>query len=59
MPSSFFRDRALVRQADIAERDLGDPGRAEAYLRTLLERFPGSLFAPEARTQIQRLRAVS
>lgn len=58
-PSSFFRDRSLVLQAEMLEADLGDPaGAAERYERLLID-FPASLFAPEARLRLRRLRAPS
>ncbi|MEM1114894.1 MAG: tetratricopeptide repeat protein [Bacteroidota bacterium] len=58
-PMSFFLDRALRLQAQVLEDRLGDPaGAAERYTR-LLERFPGSLFAPEARLELRRLRSPS
>ena len=59
VPLSFYRDRALILLADIAENDLGDPAAAAAHYDRLLELFPGSLFAPEARANLRRLRAVS
>ena len=59
VPLSFYRDRALVVLAEIAEQDLGDRAAAVAYLDRLLELFPASLFAPNARSDIRRLRALS
>ena len=59
VPLSFYRDRALVLLAEIAEQDLGDPAAAVATLDRLLELFPASLFAPDARSDIRRLRAPS
>jgi tetratricopeptide (TPR) repeat protein len=58
-PLSFFGDRSLVLQADIAERDLADPAAAAVRLGRLLERYPGSLFAPDARERLRALRAAS
>ncbi|HEX8299640.1 MAG TPA: tetratricopeptide repeat protein [Rubricoccaceae bacterium] len=58
-PLSFFCDRALVVQADIAEHDLADRPAAMARLATLLDRYPGSLFAPDARERLRALRAAS
>jgi tetratricopeptide (TPR) repeat protein len=59
VPLSFYRDRALVLLAEIAEHDLKDRAAAAAHYDRLLELFPGSLFAPEARANLRRLRAVS
>ena len=56
-PLSFFCDRALVLQADISERDLDDRAAAASRLGLLLERYPGSLFAPDARERLRALRA--
>ena len=56
-PLSFFRDRALRFQAQVQERDLDDAGGAAARWERLLELFPGSLYAPEARLELRRLRA--
>ena len=55
-PLSFFRDRALRVQAQALERDLDDPGGAADRWERLLELFPGSLYAPEARVELRRLR---
>ena len=55
-PLSFFRDRALRFQAQALERDLDDASGAAARWERLLERFPGSLYAPEARLELRRLR---
>ena len=55
-PTSFFRDRALRLEADIAQRDLDDPDRARDALDRLLREFPGSLFAPDARARLRALR---
>ena len=56
-PMSFFLDRALRRQARIYEADLGDPAAAAERWDRLLERFPGSPLAPEARQELRRLRS--
>ena len=59
VPLSFYRDRALVLLAEISEHDLGDPAAAMTHYDRLLELFPGSLFAPDARAHLRRLRALS
>ncbi len=59
VPDSFFRDRALVLQADIAEHGLDDRDAAMARLASLLQQFPGSLFAPDARERLRTMRANS
>lgn len=56
-PLSFFRDRALRLQAQALEHDLGDPAGAAERWDALLQAFPGSLYAPEARVELRRLRA--
>ena len=58
-PSSFFRDRALVLMAEIAERDLNDAGTARDAWDRLLDLFPGSLYAPQARVELRRLTPTS
>ena len=58
-PLSFFRDRALLLQARLYEGPLADPTAAAVHYERLLELFPGSLFAPEARLQLRRLRAAA
>ncbi|MGB3543827.1 tetratricopeptide repeat protein [Rubrivirga sp.] len=55
-PSSFFVDRALRRQAQTYLDDLEDAGAAIERYDRLLERFPGSPLAPEARAELRRLR---
>ena len=58
-PTSFFRDRSLVLQAEIFEMDLDDrASAADRYDRLLID-FPASLFAPEARLRLRRLRSPS
>ncbi|MEL7362088.1 MAG: tetratricopeptide repeat protein, partial [Bacteroidota bacterium] len=56
-PLSFFLDRALRLQAQTFERDLRDPASAAERYDRLLERFPGSPLAPEAREALRRLRS--
>ena len=56
-PLSFFRDRALRFQAQVLDADLGDSGGAAERYDRLLALFPGSLYAPEARVELRRLRA--
>ena len=56
---SFFADRALRLQAQAYERDLGDRAAAADRYDRLLDRFPGSPLAPEARAELRRLRAPS
>ncbi|MEO0557467.1 MAG: tetratricopeptide repeat protein [Bacteroidota bacterium] len=59
VPLSFYRDRALMLLAEIAEHDLNDLPAAAAHYDRLLELVPGSLFAPQARANLRRLRAIS
>jgi len=58
-PTSFFRDRALMLQGDALDRLLGDAPAAAGRYEQLLTLFPASLFAPEARAHLRRLRAPS
>ena len=57
-PTSFFLDRALRLQAVTYETDLRDPSTAAERYDRLLEGFPGSPLAPEAREALRRLRAL-
>lgn len=55
-PKSFLADRSLFEAAEIQERALNDrTGALETYAR-LLDQYPGSLLANEARLRIRRLR---
>ena len=56
-PSSFFIDRALRRQAQAYLDELDDPASAIERYDRLLELFPGSPLAPEARAELRRLRS--
>ncbi|WP_412067425.1 tetratricopeptide repeat protein [Rubrivirga sp. IMCC43871] len=56
VPSSYFGDRALRRQAEAFE-GMGDPGSAADRYDRLLERYPGSPLAPAAREALRRLRS--
>jgi len=54
-PRSPQADRALFEAATIEERQLGMPEAALATYLDLLDRFPGSLLAADAREQIRTL----
>ncbi len=58
-PDSHLLDRAYRLQAQAYERDLGDAAAAAARYDRLLDRFPGSPLAPEARAELRRLRTPS
>ena len=58
-PDSYFLDRAFRLQARAFEHDLGDPAAAAERYDRLLDRFPGSPLAPEARAELRRLRTLS
>ena len=58
-PTSHFVDRALRLQAQTFERDLDDPAAAAERYDQLLERFPGSPLAAQARAELRRLRALA
>ncbi|PAP77662.1 tetratricopeptide repeat protein [Rubrivirga marina] len=57
-PTSYFVDRALRLQARTYEGELDDPASAAERYDRLLEGFPGSPLAPEARQELRRLRTV-
>ncbi|MEM1126943.1 MAG: tetratricopeptide repeat protein [Bacteroidota bacterium] len=58
-PRSFLGDRSLFQYAEILEFERQDPeGAIEAYTR-LLDTYPGSLLATEARLRIRVLRGDS
>ena len=54
-PDSYLADRALYDLAGLQERALNDPTAAAATLRRLLDAFPASLLAPDARRTLRRL----
>lgn len=55
-PKSFLADRSLFTAAEIQERHLLDAEGALATYTRLLDTYPGSLLATEARQRIRRLR---
>lgn len=55
-PGSYLVERTVFLRGEIFERDLADPDGAMAAYADLLERFPGSLLAPDARQRLRRLR---
>ena len=57
-PMSFYVDRALRLQAQKFEHDLSDPAAAADAYDRLLDGFPGSPLAAEARAELRRLRAL-
>ena len=55
-PRSFLADRSLFTAAEIQERSLGNTEEAMSTYTRLLDLYPGSLLAAEARQRIRRLR---
>ncbi|MBI4417572.1 MAG: tetratricopeptide repeat protein [Ignavibacteriales bacterium] len=56
MKSSILRDRALMKAGEVYEMRLHVPARALEAYEELLSRFPGSIYAEEARRRIRLLR---
>jgi tetratricopeptide (TPR) repeat protein len=56
MPGSVLRDRAQMRIAEVYENRLKDKAKALEAYEKVLEQFPTSLFAEEARKRIRLLR---
>ena len=54
-PESYLADRALYDLAGLQERALNDPAAAADTLRRLVDTYPGSLLAPDARRTLRRL----
>jgi tetratricopeptide (TPR) repeat protein len=55
-PDTFLRDRGLFFLAEVSEYDLDDSVTAMTLYQQLLEQYPYSQFAPQARDNIVRLR---
>ncbi len=55
-PDDILVDDALFLQAEIYERHLNDKEKAMEIYRSFLDKFPGSVFAAEARKRFRTLR---
>ena len=55
-PYDVLADDALFRLAGLYETDLNDKAKAMELYRQLLEKYPGSIFAPDARKRFRILR---
>lgn len=55
-PDDILVDDAFFLQGEIYERHLGDVNKAMEVYRTFLDKFPGSVFAAEARKRFRTLR---
>lgn len=55
-PDDVFADDAFFLQGEIYERQLRDKGKAMEIYREFLTRYPGSVFAAEARKRFRTLR---
>jgi tetratricopeptide (TPR) repeat protein len=55
-PDDILADDAFFLQGEIYERQLGDKDKAMEIYREFLNRFPGSVFAAEARKRFRTLR---
>ncbi|MDD4603521.1 MAG: tetratricopeptide repeat protein [Bacteroidales bacterium] len=55
-PDGILADEALMQSATLNEKQLNDPVRAQQLYQTLLDKYPGSIFIPEARKEFRRLR---
>jgi tetratricopeptide (TPR) repeat protein len=55
-PDGVIADEALIMAARLNEFQTGNRERAMALYQELLEKYPGSIFAPEARRQFRQLR---
>ncbi len=55
-PTGVMADEALMQQAELNEQQLGNKQKAMAAYQELLDKFPGSIFVPEARKKFRLLR---
>lgn len=55
-PDGILADEALMQRAKLQENQLSDRERAMALYQELLDKYPGSIFVPEARRQFRFLR---
>jgi TolA-binding protein len=55
-PDDILADDAYFLQGEIYERQLGDKTKAMVIYREFLNKFPGSVYAAEARKRFRQLR---
>jgi len=55
-PDDILSDEALMQSALLNEKQLKNPGRAMSLYMELLDKYPGSIFVPDARKNYRRLR---
>ena len=54
--TDILADNALFKLAELQEKHLGDPAKAQELYKELMTEFPGSLFVVEARKRFRTLR---
>ena len=57
--TDILADNALFKLAELQEKHLGDPAKAQELYKELMTDFPGSLFVVEARKRFRTLRGDS
>ena len=55
-PDDILADNALWEMANIYEKTLNDPQKAQKYFEDLILKYPGSMFTVEARKHYRALR---
>jgi tetratricopeptide (TPR) repeat protein len=55
-PDGIMADEALMQQASLNEKQLGNKQKAMALYQELLDKYPGSIFVPDARKKFRMLR---
>ena len=56
MEKTYLADDAYFLQGEIYERQLGDKDKAMEIYRNFLTKYPGSVYAAEARKRFRQLR---
>ena len=55
-PEEILADDALMQSAILNEKQLNNPGMAMSHYQELLDKFPGSIYVPDARKKFRMLR---
>jgi tetratricopeptide (TPR) repeat protein len=55
-PGDVIADQALYKRAHMNEGELKDAAKGMAYYESLLSKYPGSIYVPEARVRFRSLR---
>ncbi len=55
-PDGILADEALMQRAELNEKQLNDKEKAMMLYQELMEKYPGSIFVPEARKKFRALR---